>query len=220
MNWTLFHAFAMLAAAAAAWVARDARIAATAGAASLSLLVGLRARHWTPDGRFGGANAVTSVRVALIVAFAMLPQLGPDAALLLLGFLALDGVDGWVARRAPVTASDFGAAFDMETDALLVLVAGLRLSVEGRVGPFIIVPGLLRYLYVVTVAAFPEARGEAPRSRLGRAAFVLMASSLVASAWPLEPIHRPLAAVAALGIVASFARGAFWSFAAGSRRPA
>ena len=35
--------------------------------------------------------------------------------------LALDGVDGWLARRSRM-ASDFGARFDMETDAALLLI--------------------------------------------------------------------------------------------------
>ena len=34
---------------------------------------------------------------------------------------ALDGVDGWLARRSGI-ASAFGARFDMEIDALLILV--------------------------------------------------------------------------------------------------
>ena len=46
---------------------------------------------------------------------------------------ALDGVDGWVARRTR-TASAFGARFDMETDALLILVLSALVWRVGKAG--------------------------------------------------------------------------------------
>src|SRR5258708_2988012 len=108
----------MLVLAAVAWKLGDTRIAPCGGAASLGIFVAAHSGEWTPGGRFGLANAVTALRIVLIVVFASLPSLGPAASLTLAAFLCLDGVDGFIARRPPVTASKFGAQFDMETDAL------------------------------------------------------------------------------------------------------
>ena len=46
----------------------------------------------------------------------------------------LDGVDGWLAR-AIALASDFGARFDMETDALFILVLAVLAWQFGKAGP-------------------------------------------------------------------------------------
>lgn len=164
--------------------------------------------------RLGAANAITILRVALLFVFAVLVQAppGPAAALLALLIFALDGLDGWIARRTGTT-SELGARLDMESDALLVLAATLALFVHGRLGAFILVPGLLRYGYVLALAMFAALRREAPRSKLGRYIFSLMMVSLIASLWPL-PYHAPLALVASLAIVASFARSIAWSLRA------
>jgi phosphatidylglycerophosphate synthase len=211
MTWTLAHSLGMLLTVVVAWCLGDARPVAAFGAASLAVLVSLRARAWTPSGRFGAANAVTALRVSFIVGLAALPRIGPAASLTVVAIFALDGVDGFLARRT-ATASSFGAAFDMETDALLVLVAGFRLADAGRLGVWILLPGLYRYLYGLAISVVPSARGDAPRSRIGRYAFAVMVVSLAASLWPVEPIHAPLAAVATALLTASFLRSTSWSF--------
>jgi phosphatidylglycerophosphate synthase len=59
----------------------------------------------------------------------------------------LDGVDGWLARRTRM-ASPFGARFDMETDALLILVLAILAWQHGKAGPWVLASGLLRYVFV------------------------------------------------------------------------
>ena len=93
----------------------------------LPLLAGLPAHR--PHTRFGPANTVTLMRAAIVCLLASLygEQWSPHA-LVVTGVavfaLTLDGVDGWLARLRR-TESRFGARFDMETDALLVLVLSL-----------------------------------------------------------------------------------------------
>src|SRR5262245_50000553 len=94
-----------------------------AGAASItfaSLILG-GWRAWTPSGAFGVANGVTGLRLLVILALAAWPNAAPAHWLsgLVLALFALDGVDGSLARRRGAS-SEFGAHFDMETDALLV----------------------------------------------------------------------------------------------------
>jgi phosphatidylglycerophosphate synthase len=193
------------------WAAGDARLAATGGAVSLAVLVYLRRSEWSPQGAFGAGNAVTAVRGALIVLFAAIPGAGPVGAALVMGIFCLDGVDGWLARRGP-GSSVFGAIFDMETDALLVLVAGLKLQASGRLGTWILVPGLLRYVYAVAISLLPASYGEAPRSLLARFVFAIVIASFVMSLWPVHPLHPWFAALATILLVVSFARSAIWSF--------
>src|SRR5437867_3690361 len=59
----------------------------------------------------------------------------------------LDGVDGWLARRTHM-ASTFGERFDMETDALLILVLSVLAWQYDKAGAWLVLAGLLRYLFV------------------------------------------------------------------------
>ena len=211
MSWTLTHSLLMTALALVSWVTGYPRLAAIGGALSLGALVYLRRAEWSPSGAFGPGNAVTALRCLLVVLLASLPGAGPASAVLVTLIFGLDGVDGWLARRGP-GSSAFGATFDMETDALLVLVAGLELHASGRLGAFAIVPGLLRYVYAVAILLLPASRGEAPRSTLARFVFAIVVVSFVASLWPVHPRHSWFAASATILLVISFARSAFWSF--------
>src|SRR5215510_11499311 len=85
----------------------------------------LRRDHPFPS--FGPANAVTTVRAALASLMLGLigeptgPTVAWTAASLASAATLLDGVDGFLARRTRMS-STFGARFDMEVDALVVLV--------------------------------------------------------------------------------------------------
>lgn len=103
--------------------------------------------------RFGWPNAVTTVRaigVALVAAFiGEFSSAGASVWIIALALAAtaLDGVDGGLARRTG-TASAFGARFDMEIDALLIMALSVLTWEYGKAGAWIILSGLLRYLFV------------------------------------------------------------------------
>ena len=177
---------------------------------SFAVLSWLARGHYTPQGGFGAANTVSLARLVLLCAFGALATApGPGEAALLVLVLALDGVDGWLARRHG-TSSAFGARLDMEVDAFMVLLVAFVLFREQRLGAFILVPGALRYAYVLVLWAVPGHAPEAPASRFGRYGFTLIAIALCVSAWPL-PYHQVLAAVASLVIAWSFSRSLLWS---------
>jgi phosphatidylglycerophosphate synthase len=205
-RWTRAHAVALLLATGASLLVRNALPAAGVGSASIGVLIALQRGRYTPAGTFGAANVVTAFRLVLIVGLALLGRTspGPLSALWVGSIFVLDGVDGWIARRTG-QASAFGACFDMECDALLVLMCSLVLYLHARLPAFILLPGVLRYLYVLALVLLPRMQ-EAPRSRIGRYAFGAMVISFVASLWPIEPWHRPLALGASLLILLSFAR--------------
>ena len=60
---------------------------------------------------------------------------------------ALDGVDGWLARR-DAQASSFGARFDMETDAAFILILSVLVWQHGKAGAWVLGCGLMRYVFV------------------------------------------------------------------------
>ena len=69
--------------------------------------------------------------------------------------LALDGIDGWIARRTG-TASAFGARFDMETDAFFILVLSCLVWQLGKVDAWILAIGAMRYVFVASAIAVPR----------------------------------------------------------------
>ncbi len=210
-RWSRAHALVMLSTTAIA-VIGEPRVLAAAAALTLSWLVAREraqffARGWP-------ANAVTAWRAALVVSLPIVVDdcSRPTLAALTALILALDGLDGWIARRLRAPSS-FGAHFDMETDALFVLVVELALWRTGQAGPWILVTGLLRYVYVLWTALSRSNPPPAPRSRFGRHAFLTLALGLIA-AWLLPwPSSAFVAAAASLPVVYSFAHS-FW----GSRR--
>ena len=136
--------------------------------------------RWTPSGRFGSANVVTSCRLLLLLLLAAVShRLGSFAlAMCFLLALLLDVLDGYVARRGG-HASAFGASFDMEVDAVFVLLVGYLLWLRAGLGLWVLGAGLLRYVYVLTLVLVPPSGIDRVRSRLGRAAFVVTASCLL-----------------------------------------
>jgi phosphatidylglycerophosphate synthase len=115
------------------------------------------------DHRLGPADRVTLVRTVLACGVAALvAQPGNDRGWLVgLATLALvlDGLDGRVARRT-ATASGFGARFDLEVDAFLILV--LSVHVAGLVGPWVLLIGAARYLLLAAASVLPWLRATLP----------------------------------------------------------
>jgi phosphatidylglycerophosphate synthase len=205
-------------AAAAPWLGGFGLGAAgVAGAlfAAVAILVALGLQRYRLD-RFGTANAVTMVRAAAVSALAGIavaaPAVEPAAGLASCGLalLALDGFDGWVARRHG-TASPFGARFDMETDALLMLVLAVLVWRIGHAGAWVLAAGLLRYGFVLAGRAWPAlARPLPPSERRRRICGVAIALLSVAAA-PLPPAAVSLLCAIAVGsLIYSFAVDSIW----------
>jgi phosphatidylglycerophosphate synthase len=193
-------------------VLRAAALAVAGGAILLWLAV---RRLRAP--RFGAANSVTLVRAALAVLLAALVGAAPSAALgwVVVGLgtagVALDGVDGALARRRD-EASTFGARFDMETDALLILVLAALVWQQGKAGAWILAAGLLRYLFVAASWVLPWMGAALPPSRRRQAVCVVQIVSLLVALAPV--VARTWSAALALAGLAALV----WSFAVDVRR--
>lgn len=188
--------------------------AALAAPSFLLLILASRGAH-TQSGRFGLANVVTSVRLALAISLALpAAWLGRTGAVaLIVGCLLLDGLDGWLARTRG-DASPFGAHFDMETDALLVLMTTLRLWLVEGYGAWVLIAGALRYGYVLSLWVAPGSGREAPRSRLGRSAFLLLMLGLLLGFLAHGSVGSLSIALGTLIVSWSFARSCYFSHVA------
>jgi phosphatidylglycerophosphate synthase len=124
---------------------------------------------------------------------------------------ALDGVDGWLARRHGI-ASDFGARFDMEIDALLILALAILVSQFEKAGAWVIASGLLRYLFVGAGSYWPWLRAPLPPSRRRQAICVLQIIALTLALVPAiqPPLSTMLAAAALASLAASFLMDILW----------
>ena len=119
------------------------------GVSNALLARGLRTHRIS---RFGWANATTALRSTMVgvVTALVTTSFTEDVSVpLLMGLtipaLALDAVDGWLARRTG-TETDLGARFDMEVDAFLLLV--LSAYVAQDLGWWVLTIGLMRYAFV------------------------------------------------------------------------
>ncbi len=180
------------------------------------LLLMMTSRHLRARS-FGAANGVTLVRGALTVLLAALIGEGGGQAL---GWtivaaaviaVALDGVDGWLARSRN-EASAFGARFDMETDALLILVLAALVWQLDRAGIWILAAGLLRYAFVLASYPLPWMERTLPPSRRRQAVCVLQIVSLIGALVPgvLPPWSTGVAAAGLVLLVGSFAIDVVW----------
>lgn len=179
------------------------------------MATGFGIAHSYPHPVLGACNAVTLARVAMVAFLAGAVGVA-DAhpwvvfSVAALAF-ALDGVDGWLARRSGLV-SGFGARFDMETDAGLGAILSLWLLVSGTAGPEILILGFMRYAFVAAAYVTPSLRAPLPESLRRKAICVVQIATLIILACPLSPapVAAPLGAVAALLLSASFVTDILW----------
>jgi phosphatidylglycerophosphate synthase len=191
-------------------------IAATVYCLFLAYIGRFLAQH--PHPALGAANRVTIFRCALIANFAALSLQPEDVAaygwivapLLIVAF-ALDGVDGWLARRSGF-ASRFGARFDQELDAFYTLILSFLVLQLGKAGPWVLLAGLWHYFFLALLAAAPGLRADLPPARWRKAVCVINIASLILCATPAvqPPISQAIAAGAVLVLSASFLTDIFW----------
>jgi phosphatidylglycerophosphate synthase len=206
LRWCESHAIAMTLAGLAAAAGLPPWVLSLCGLISFSVLLYRCRGRWTPGGRFGPANALTLLRLSGVLS---LPLLSP-AQIFCWGLIlfALDGVDGWIARRTGL-AGEFGEFFDKESDAFFVLVLCLLLyRLPGGFGAWILLPGLLRYGFVLFVKLAKPPELKERRTAATRWVLVLTMLALLFSfaAYPDDiDTLRPVACFMTLVLAFSFA---------------
>jgi phosphatidylglycerophosphate synthase len=123
--------------------------------------------------------------------------------------LLLDAVDGRVARRTGTT-SPFGARFDGEADAFLILV--LSVHVAGLLGWWVLVIGAARYAFGLAGLVVPWLRAPLPFRFWRKVVAAVQGVVLTVAAADVLPTFASYAAVVvALAMLAeSFGRDVVW----------
>ena len=211
-------ALALAAPLLAAPLSPKARMFGLAAFALVACVAQARIAAHHPFDRLGLANAVTLGRAAgvgALFALAADAPADPDVAVAALGLstvlIALDGLDGWLARRQGL-ASNFGARFDMEVDALAILALCWLALGLGKAGPWVLGIGLMRYAFVLAGLAEPRLAAPLPPSTRRKAICVLQLVALTTLLAPqvTPPVSTGIALFALAALTWSFAVDLRW----------
>jgi phosphatidylglycerophosphate synthase len=170
-----------------------------------------------PYTTFGGASWVTTARAALValvaaaIGEARLPVIAAAAADLAIVATLLDGLDGWLARRSGMSSA-FGARFDMEVDALLIMALSVLAWTYGKAGAWVIASGLLRYLFVAAGWIWPWMERPLEPSRRRQTVCVIQIVALIVVMLPAvtPPLSTVIAAAALAVLAGSFLIDTSW----------
>jgi phosphatidylglycerophosphate synthase len=179
-------------------------LVAAAGATVLT-----RAERWS-----GPADRVTLGRTVLIggcATIGIMVLAGEQAArpwwlfALVVPALALDAVDGFVARRTG-TSSAAGARLDMEMDAALLLVLS-AVSIRS-LGWWVLALGGMRYAFVAAAYFRPQLSGSLAFSQFRRVVAAVQGVTLAVALAPITPlpVARTAVALALILLAVSFGR--------------
>jgi phosphatidylglycerophosphate synthase len=158
------------------------------------------------------ASWVTLARAALAAGVAVLAVLSGSAALvvaLATLALALDAVDGWVARRTGAV-TEAGARFDGEVDAFLILA--LSVYVAPEYGAWVLAIGAARYVFLAGELMLPWMRAPLPRRRWRVVVAATQGVVLTVAAAGVLPrgLTQALLAAALAALLASMGECAWW----------
>ncbi len=223
-----FLGFAVVFFTIAVWPSTAAALtASTVYALFAAVLLGLASRAGVLK-RFGAANMITCFRAALSAilagAIANADTLAESWWLASLAAiaLALDGLDGYVARRQKFT-SKFGAFFDQEVDAAFILVLTLLLLASGKIGIWIVAIGLMRYILLCVGVIWPILATPLPKSRIRSSVCGLLVAALVICLLPVIESNMAtlIGGAALIALTLSFGKDVIWLLTKAPRsRPA
>ncbi|WP_170150058.1 CDP-alcohol phosphatidyltransferase family protein [Kushneria sinocarnis] len=193
-------------------------LTASLGYTAMMLLI---LRYWPREyRRFGWANRLTLLRGSLIMVVTgslLFEELVTHHPLLVtalvMAALVMDGLDGWVARHLKL-ATAFGARFDMELDAFLILMLCVLLVVQEMAGPWVIMIGALRYLFLLAMHYLPLMARPLPLSHLRKTICVWQVMTLMTCLlpWVTPPVSQVLLGLALLLLLGSFSRDIRWLY--------
>ena len=108
--------------------------------------------------------------------------------------------------------SEFGARFDMEVDALLIMALSILVWQHGKAGGWVLLSGLLRYAFVAAGWIDPWLARPLPPSRRRQTVCVVQIVALCVALAPAVPVSAStiVAATALVALAASFLVDVIW----------
>lgn len=182
---------------------------------TLAAVAGFRLRQSYEHASLGLCNVATLGRLVIVgVLFAVvISGTAPNWATFGIAVLALalDGVDGWLARRQGLV-SEFGAQFDVEVDAVFALVLAIYAATNGAAGIWVILLGLPYYLFWIARLRLPWLNGALRPSFARKAVCVFQIGALIALQVPVLADGRlgPVIGAVVLALLWSFGRDILW----------
>jgi phosphatidylglycerophosphate synthase len=188
---------------------RPKHLAVAGIGAAHTVLLNYRADPLGPADWVTLARATLTVGVAALVAYAFSWPV-PVALLVSLAAvaLALDAVDGWVARRTRTTQA--GARFDAEVDAFLILVLSVYVAHGGNA--WVLAIGTARYVFLMAGWRLSWMRDPLPARYWRKVVAATQGVVLtVAATAVLSPALTRVTLLVALALLAeSFGRDVWW----------
>lgn len=166
------------------------------------------------SGGIGLANLITAFRLVLVLALWALWTGAPWSSVIVATVGALlDAIDGPLARRRG-EATRLGARFDMEVDAFLIVTLSVLGWQLGKAGPWVLLSGAMRYVFVGAGWVWPWLAAELPESYRRKTVCVVQIVTLIVSLAPLvtPPLSAAVAGAGLLLLVWSFAVDVAWLY--------
>ena len=190
--------------------------AGTLFAVLMLIAIGFLSGHH-PFASFGPANQVSTTRAALaalVCALAFEPPSARVAALVSAAAFAatlLDGLDGRLARQSGMSSA-FGARFDLEIDALLIMALAVAAWRHDKAGSWVLLSGLMRYAFVAASWFLPWLDRPLRPSVRRQAVCVIQVGGLIITVLPTvdRPASAIVAAAALIVLTYSFLVDVIW----------
>ncbi len=207
--WSELHALLMLAASFIILIGFPVWIVAGFGVLSFAGLIVSCQTHWTPRKNFGVANFVTLFRLIAASSLLIFP-IGDSTLVVICALIVfvLDAVDGKLARKYGLD-SLFGEYFDKEVDAFFMLALCILLYIGDRLAVWILLPGLLRYCFVLFIKFCKPRQVKEQRTTKGKWIYFFMVSSLISCFLPFPQLTPPITAWMTVMLVYSFSDSAW-----------
>jgi len=157
-TWSIYNALALTIASILTLISKDLNILLAVFSLSILVLISInRKQLFNSKPLFGIANTITLIRIIIILSSFILIDLNNPKLLFYYLCLAvgLDFIDGRAARYFN-ESSFFGHYFDMEVDAFFVLIMCCFYYLQVGVSWWILIPGLLRYVFRLYTFCFPK----------------------------------------------------------------
>ena len=123
--------------------------------------------------------------------------------------LIADGIDGKLARSSG-KVSEFGEYFDKETDALFLHVLAFTAILKHLIWPWVVILGLLRYLFALFLYFNPKGVRKERRSWIGRYIFVMVVLVLLFLFILPREFSEPAVTLASILLIYSFGNDFIW----------